>query len=81
MAQNEIIEGMAVEEVVASKPRFGKKIIIGLAIAGGSYLLGRITRAVINRKNSSNEEAIDYETEDYEDITEDDENPVDSDVE
>lgn len=79
MAQNEIIEGMAVEEVVASKPRFGKKVVIGLA-AAGAIVVGLIFKA-ISRKDSSNEEAYDYETEDYEDITEDDENPVDSDVE
>lgn len=79
MAQNEIIEEMAVEEVVASRPRFGKKGVIGLA-AAGAIVAGLIFKA-ISRKGSSDEEADDYETEDYEDITDDDENPVDSDVE
>lgn len=80
MDQNEIIEGMAVEEVAASRPRFGKKVVIGLA-AAGAIVAGLIVKA-ISHKDTSDEETVECEPEDYEDITEDDdENPVDSDVE
>lgn len=85
MDQNEIIEGMAVEEIAASNSggilslalKVAKAVVIPALVGGAGYLVGRFCR-----KRASKEEAIDYETDDYEDITEDDdENPVDSDVE
>lgn len=86
MDQNEIIEEMAVAEGTGSKGgilpvilKVAKPVAKGLLAVVGGYMLGRFAR----KRFTDESEPSDIETDDYADISyeDDDENPVDSDVE
>ena len=82
MDQNEIIEGMAVEEVTNSRGgilpvilKVAKPVVKSLLAGVGGYMLGRHARKRVDDAVPSEIECADYE------YSTDDDSDVDSDVE